>query len=247
MGHRIGYIKEGEIHCPGRNLSLPFLGYDAGISDLWHFFACYDLSSDLVIWDSHPLALGATPSQVFIDGIPQFESPFVVQKPDIFQQTPRVPNFDKEAEQAVIYEGLPPLESQKAALGSFIVFQNVSTVYLPKKGAIERIHLSKGAGSGTIVTRNGSIICYDAVLGDCVGLLGAQVKPTVIDLNGGSICPGLVSYGSPLGLESIKSEPSTNDGVVFDPLRQSVPGVLGGYTSMIQAADGLQFGSRDAL
>jgi hypothetical protein len=48
-------------------------------------------------------------------------------------------------------------------------------------------------------------------------------------------------------LESIKAEPSTNDGVIFDPLHRHVPEVLGGSTSLIQAADGLQFGSRDAL
>lgn len=210
--------------------------------------ATFDLFSDLVIWDSHPLALGATPKQVFIDGIQQLESPFVVHKADAFQQTPKVPNFDKEAEQAVIYEGLPPLEPKKAPFGSFVVFRNVSAIYLPKSGKIERIQLARGnLFDNVVVTRDGSIICYDGVREDCAGLLIAQDTRTVIDLNGGSISPGLVSYGSPLGLESMKAESSTNDGVVFDPLGQSVPEVLGGYTSMIQASDGLQFGSRDAL
>jgi len=209
--------------------------------------AAFDLFSDLVIWDSHPLALGATPRQVFVDGIQQLKSPFVVQKADAFQQTPKVPNFDKEAEQAVMYEGLPPLEPKKAPFGSFIVFRNVSTIYLPKKGKIEHIQLAQRNHFDTVVTRDGSIICHDGVRKDCAGLLSAQDTSTVIDLNGGSISPGLVSYGSPLGLETMKAEPSTNDGVVFDPLSQSVPEVLGGYTSMIQASDGLQFGSRDAL
>ena len=211
-------------------------------------FGIFDLVSDLIIWDSHPLALGATPSQVFIDGIQQLEFPFVVQKADSFQQTPKVPNFDKEAEQAVMYEGLPPLEPKKTPSGSVIIFRNVTTIFLPKKGKVERIQLVQGNCFGTVVTRNGSIICYGGVRKDCVGLLGAQdTHTTVIDLDGGSISPGLVSYGSPLGLETIQAEPSTNDGVVFDPLRQSVPEVLGGETSMIQASDGLQFGSRDAL
>ncbi|KAJ8496327.1 hypothetical protein ONZ45_g12505 [Pleurotus djamor] len=59
--------------------------------------------ADLVLWDSHPLALGATPIQVFIDGIPQLDNPFNVQKPASFQHSPKVPNFDDEAEAAIHY------------------------------------------------------------------------------------------------------------------------------------------------
>lgn len=208
----------------------------------------FDLSSDIVIWDSHPLALGATPRQVFIDGIQQIESSFAVQKSHSFQKTPKVPNFDKEAERAVIYEGLPPLDVRKALFGSVFVFQNVSTIYLPRKDTIERIQLAQGNIFGTVIACNGSIICYDGVSKICTGLHSAQDKrTTVIDLNGGSISPGFVSYGSPLGLETVKAEPSTNDGVIFDPLVQTVPELLGGHSAVIQAADGLQFGSRDAL
>ena len=64
---------------------MPHVGWDA----------------DLVIWDSHPLALGATPIQVIIDGIPQLPARFVVEKPHSFQVVPKVPNFDKEADQTV--------------------------------------------------------------------------------------------------------------------------------------------------
>ena len=39
-----------------------------------------------------------------------------------------------------------------------------------------------------------------------------------IDLERGSLAPGLTSYGSSLGLGQILFEPSTNDGDVFDPL-----------------------------
>ncbi|KAN0081191.1 hypothetical protein V8E55_008815 [Tylopilus felleus] len=53
LDYRLGYIKAG---------------YDAGKSLLAISI------SDLAIWDSHPLALGATPVQVFIDGIPQLEA-----------------------------------------------------------------------------------------------------------------------------------------------------------------------------
>ena len=57
--------------------------------------------ADIVIWDSHPLALGATPIQVIIDGIPQLSTKFVVEKPESFQVAPKAPNFDKESNQTV--------------------------------------------------------------------------------------------------------------------------------------------------
>lgn len=54
-----------------------------------------------MIWDSHPLALGATPVQVIIDGIPQLPAKYVVEKPQSFQVVPKVPNFDEEAKKTV--------------------------------------------------------------------------------------------------------------------------------------------------
>ena len=63
-----------------------------------------------------------------------------------------------------------------------------------------------------------------------------------VDLEGGSLAPGLTSYGSSLGLEEIIIEPSTNDGDVFDPLAdENLPSVLGKDTAIIRAVDDLQF------
>jgi hypothetical protein len=49
-----------------------------------------------------------------------------------------------------------------------------------------------------------------------------------------------------LGLQEIAGEDSTGDGAVFDPLSMEMPTILGEHT-LIRAADGLQFGTRDAL
>jgi hypothetical protein len=63
---------------------------------------------------------------------------------------------------------------------------------------------------------------------------------------GGSISPGLVSFGSPLGLEHIAAESSTNDGIIPDPLIKAVPRVFG-PNPIVHAVDGLQLASRDSL
>ena len=159
-----------------------------------------------------------------------------------------MPNFDKEAERTVLHEGLPPLETKKAALDSFVIFRNVKTIYQSRNGVLQQIQLAQRNSFGTVVTCNGSITCYDGGSDGCSSFLTNNNRDTTtIDLDGGSISPGLVSFGSPLGLENINQEPSTNDGYIFDPLTESVPAILGGYFSMIHAEDGLNFASRDAL
>jgi len=72
--------------------------------------------------------------------------------------------------------------------------------------------------------------------------VGERVR--VVDLQGGAISPGLLTYGSPLGLQEIEAEPSTGDGVVFDPLTGRVPELVEGD---IRAVDALQFAGRDTL
>ena len=48
----------------------------------------FDLHLDIVIWDSHPLALEATPRQIYIDGIHQLENPQELNTPFKFQTLP---------------------------------------------------------------------------------------------------------------------------------------------------------------
>ncbi|KAJ6466602.1 carbohydrate esterase family 9 protein [Mycena vitilis] len=197
--------------------------------------------ADLIIWDSHPLALGATPVQVFIDGIPQLSGPHVVVKPETFQRTPHVPNFNKEARQAVEYDGLPPLEPVDSTTGA-IVFINVQSVFTHEANGVRQQFLGADSGVlGTVVAENGQITC--------VGVCSKNAADaTVIDLEGGSISPGLVSFGSPLGLEHMAAESSTVDGPVYDPLSSSgVPAIVGGDAAIIRAGDGLLFQTRDAL
>lgn len=49
-----------------------------------------------------------------------------------------------------------------------------------------------------------------------------------------------------MALQDIEQESSTRDGSVIDPLKSTVPEILGGDGSLIRAVDGLQYSSRDA-
>ena len=203
---------------------------------------------DLVIWDSHPLALGATPTQVYIDGIAQIEFPFVVEKPSFLQCVPRVPNFDSEAAKAVEYEGLPPLLPNESYIGD-VLFKNVKNLFLRETDGdrIQDAFTTQGIRSGVVLVLNGTVACFgpenSCSEGEFIDSRARTVR--IIDLKGGSISPTLVSYGSPLGLSEIQREISTGDGIVFDPLVAPVPSVA--EQVLVRGVDGLQFAGRDAL
>ncbi|KAJ7735556.1 hypothetical protein DFH07DRAFT_1065042 [Mycena maculata] len=201
--------------------------------------------ADLVIWDSHPLALGATPVQVYIDGIPQLAAPATLHKPHAFQEVPETPNFEKEVRATIEYEGLPPLEG-KSTKGT-VLFANVTQVWTRTRSGVAQLLAADDASATWQVLVDGGAIQCVARTGKNGGSCGTRLaaNTAVIDLMGGGLAPGLTTFGSDLGLSEIKLEPSTTDGPVFDPLTMQVPGILG--DAVIRAVDGLQFGGRNTL
>ena len=241
LDHRIGYVK---------------VGYDAGkglfISD-WGGQHSETHVVDIVLWDSHPLTLGATPVQVFIDGIPQIANPKTIPKPYSLQHAPITPNFDREAEEAIKYEGLPPLiPSEVDTTASTIVFTNISSIFSRdhEGNVVEKFTTLSVEERATVVVRDGQIVCEQFGLGlpSCASFLSSSDgEHRVVNLKGGSLQPGLVSAGSSLGLTHIPLDGSTADGGVYNPLAGSPPSIAGGDGYLARAVDGLQFASRDAL
>ena len=64
------------------------------------------------------------------------------------------------------------------------------------------------------------VILFVSVIGTPGWFCGSSDNEAKVDenLKGGSLAPGLTSYGFPLGLVKIYLEPSTNDGTALDPL-----------------------------
>ncbi|KAJ3740867.1 hypothetical protein DFH05DRAFT_1528666 [Lentinula detonsa] len=202
--------------------------------------------ADIVLWDSHPLAIGATPKQVFIDGVAQLEGPFVVPKPEVLQHAPKTPDFDEETKAALKYDGLPPLEP-KESISDVVVFQNFDSLFLNTRRGVEEIFSAEDyVGPPQIAVVQNGVLSY---IGTFEGRpINLNMSTRIVDLHGGSIAPGLLSYGSRLGLVHIAGEATTQDGEVFDGLMHSeIPSLLGGDAAVIRALDGLQFTTRDAL
>jgi len=100
--------------------------------------------------------------------------------------------------------------------------------------------------SPSVLVQKGQITCT----GQCTQeeVLARTQNVTIIDLEGGALSTGLVSFGAPLGLEEIQAEKSTNDGIVIDPFAAVTPKILDdGEGGVVRAVDGLSFMGRDTL
>ncbi|KAF9782828.1 carbohydrate esterase family 9 protein [Thelephora terrestris] len=202
--------------------------------------------ADVVVWDRHPLSLGATPNQVFIDGIAQFDRPHTIAKPVSALKAPKTPDFSQEVTAAIEYEGLPPLR-EKESTPQTILFTNLTNAWIRTGNKVHTIFndltsATERARHGVIGVRGGNIVCVSAEQCEAFGSLVSRI----VDLEGGAIQPGLVTYGSNLGLQEIAMEKSTVDGPVLDPLTHAIPKVLG-EEAIIRAVDGLQYQTRNAL
>ena len=212
--------------------------------------------ADIVLWDSHPLRLGATPVKVWIDGILQIpvssktdEENYVEvgkgKEGDEWRELPETPNWDIERKVALRWDGLPPLEGKKASVK--VAFKNVKEVWKRTwNGDVERAFSAGFFGSqrikmATVVVENGRMTCIGVHCADSSG------DTTEIDLHGGTISPGLMSYGSRLGLEEIASEVSTTDGESYDAFKDNVPKILDDVGGVVRAMDALMFSTRNAL
>ena len=162
-----------------------------------------------------------------------------------------MPNFDKEAEDAIKYEGLPPLLTEKNRLTGDVLFKNVKNVYMPIRSKISHSRLFSSVVDGerappSVLVQKGRITC----MGRCTQekVMARTENVTIIDLEGGALSPGLVSFGAPLGMEEIQQEESTNDGIVIDPLTKVTPNILDdGEGGVVRAVYGLAFMGRDTL
>ena len=215
----------------------------------------YCLYPDIVVWDSHPLTLGATPQQVYVDGIAQLSNPYPLKKSAGFQDLPETPNWDREKNDTVRWDGLPPLTGWKIGghrgrLRLLNVKNLVGFNELSEYDELETVFDDTEKDQGrAVVIEEGRITCVQRAADPCLSAFGGGDE-VIIDLRGGSIGPGLTTYGSPLGLVEIRLEPSTNDGNVLDPLiGGNLPSILakGGERGLVRAADGLLFEGRNTL
>nr|XP_019011309.1 amidohydrolase [Kwoniella pini CBS 10737]OCF50090.1 amidohydrolase [Kwoniella pini CBS 10737] len=201
--------------------------------------------ADLVIWDSFPLNLGATPKQTYIDGIPQIIKPIIHKKPSAAQDLPKKQiNWEKEIQEALNTRGEPNLKPSKSVKN--VIYQNVGEFHLSltefniQQNDIEAFE----NGNGIVIVKNGEITCAGTCLIENEEALKGGLEFEVVNLHGGVITPSFITVGSYVGLLEIRQEKATSDGAAIDPLNEESE-VTNGL--LAHAVDGAQFGGKDEL
>lgn len=164
--------------------------------------------ADVVVWDSDPLSVGATPVQVWIDGTAQFEDPYELAKP---LSAPMVPD--------------PSLNStnEETAQVQNLIFTGVSKTLLPIGDQVVHDDDKAGAAPFNVVVTDGKISCVGACAAD-LGTAAAK-KTKTIHLQNGYLTRAFTAFGSTLGLNEIDAEASTDDGDNTDVFSRAVDGL----------------------
>jgi len=146
--------------------------------------------ADIVVWDSDPLAVGASPVQVWIDGTKQFENPVEIDKPVTKPLEPK--NF------------LQTIRNDMDDTPN-VIFTGIRKVLLPDYDYPE-----SEESELNVVVSEGSISC----IGKCVNEMSVANEKGVpeVFLENGYLAPTLTAFGSSLGLNEIDGEPATQDG-----------------------------------
>jgi imidazolonepropionase-like amidohydrolase len=159
--------------------------------------------ADIVVWDSHPLSVGATPLQVYIDGRATLDPKKVAES------QPKV-RMDKSSS--------PDAPKQRKVLSSNAREElcgrldgNVKKFVITgiKESFLDHPMIVKSGSNSdnlTMVIQDGSITCFS---GQCAS---ATSDDTIINLENGYVLPGLTAVSVSLGLTEIPSEERTSDG-----------------------------------
>lgn len=173
--------------------------------------------ADIVVWDAHPLTVGATPLQVFIDGSAQFEdktvkdsmgqiftSPSSSSPKSIIQPQTRM-EPDDDAKRSTC---------QRIADANNIIFTGISNAFLQNYPELASKLSEKESGPFEMVVGQGQITCFGspAACSSDRSALEVEGKHTIVNLKNGHVTPGLTAVTKGLGIREIADELLSGDG-----------------------------------
>ncbi|KAI0123869.1 hypothetical protein BJ170DRAFT_687117 [Xylariales sp. AK1849] len=171
--------------------------------------------ADIVVWDSHPLSIGATPQQVFIDGVAKLDPKAVEQSTGSSMGSPATSSTTTEVPQMRTRKLGTEVEqfcsSAKSKSQSFVV-HGIRKSFLDNHPQLRASVSTSGRDNLTLVINEGRVSC----LGNsqmCGESIAATSKNAVqITLNNGHLLPGLTAVTMSLGMIAIALAEDTGNG-----------------------------------
>ena len=162
---------------------------------------------DVVVWDSDPLSIGATPVQVWIDGIPQFNDPVLLDKGET--------NAPKKPDES-LQEDIVEMPREIADL----LLTGVRSVLLDD----HQTHMLGDDESLSVAIKDGRVICARECKEEFAKAEAAGVE--TIHLKHGYVSPAFVGVGGTLGLNEIDGELVTDNGNNEKKFTRALDGTL---------------------
>lgn len=162
--------------------------------------------ADIVIWDGHPLQVGASPVEVFIDGGPLLQNKYITG-----QTTPNKSSITgRECAPAM----RPYINTEERnGICTRIQDSHGPVVFTGiKKLLIDSPSLDEQETDNLVlVVKNNQVPCL-GTRSTCLNQFQTSENFTEIPLRNGHITPGLIAFGNNFGIQEIPSETSTGDG-----------------------------------
>lgn len=175
--------------------------------------------ADLVVWDAHPLSVGATPRQVYIDGTATLD-PVKVEENTVHAAANPGRHVRKPAMRATISEEeRQDLCASSRKPGQAFVITGLNKVFLDEFPAL--LPTARGEASSddqlTLVIDKGEVACLgteQSCSATAIRLREEREEDNIvyIQLQDGHLSRGLTAVTSSLGIGEINMDPTTGDG-----------------------------------
>jgi imidazolonepropionase-like amidohydrolase len=166
--------------------------------------------ADIVVWDSNPLSVGATPRQVYIDGRATLDTAKVADSASMATES-RI--FKAPKQRRVISSEVTKFCEQQVSEGGKLVITGIRESFLdhatPESGT---------SGNSSMIIENGKTVCF----GDKCAEIDTS-NAAFVHLENGYVSPGLTAVSVSLGLIEIPSEGATTDGDLGSDASSSDP------------------------
>ncbi|KAK6193100.1 RNA-splicing factor [Pestalotiopsis sp. IQ-011] len=177
--------------------------------------AGYD--ADIVVWDSDPLSIGATPQQVFIDGIATLDSKVVQLSTGASMETATAPEASLDA--PIMRTRKTPKEVDDFCAvakqqGRNFIIHGIRKSFLDNHPQHAGSISTTGNEVLTLVMNDGHVVCLSTRSGCEESITAASLDSVLLTLENGHLLPGLTAFTDSLGIKEIFTEEDTGNGVV---------------------------------
>ena len=188
--------------------------------------------ADIVVWDAHPLSVGATPRQVFIDGVATLD-PLRVKEamddraPETTAEARRRRNEEPRMRATIAEDAKQDVCKRAGEKNQRFVVTGIHSSFLdryPELASVANENQARGENM-TLVISGGRVDCLGSSSACRSQIAAATTSGAVkISLSDGYLAPGLTAVTATLGLQEILLEESTGNGEVspfLDPLKEA--------------------------